>query len=212
MIENTNNQQNLEQKVDKDMPKEDKKEKATKTRQKPIITTREYTNEELTDLIRKKYSVHNKYFKVLEDIVNKILEKEVKEIDKTIGEIETIANKIEKMSLDDLKKYLMKVTILNYRLNDKLNNKGLQMEISSYLNNLEISEKIFEQVGGTEKERLRAAEYNSMVSTFTSLINARVYYVLKNKIDCACKIADAIKKVLSAEIQEMQTFRNDLSK
>lgn len=177
-----------------------------------LITTKEYSEEELTSLIRNKYCIHNKYYKVLQDIVNKISKEEFKEIDKAMNELSNIALNKDKLSLESLKKYTLQIPILMYRLNDKLSNRGLDMEISSYLNNLEISEKIFEQVGGTEKERLRAAEYNSMVSTFTSLIKTRLYYDLKTKLDYANKVYDGIKKVVSAEIEEMKLFGKDMGK
>lgn len=191
----------------------DKEKKETKKKQKVnILTTKEYSEEELTNLIRKKYCTHNKYYKVLQDIVNKISNEEFKEIDDAINELSKITMNKDKLSLESLKKYTIQIPILMYRLNDKLSNKGLDMEISSYLNNLEISEKIFEQIGGTEKERLRAAEYNSMVSTFTSLIKTRLYYNLKSKLDYANKVYDGIKKVVSAEIEEMKLFGKDMGK
>lgn len=192
----------------------DKKNKEDKMKSKKIniITTKEYTEKELTDLIRNKYSIHNKYYKVLQEIINKISEKEFKEIDEAINMLEEVALNKEKLPIEQLKKYTIQIPILMYRLNDKLGNKGLDMEISSYLNNLEISEKIFEQIGGTEKERLRAAEYNSMVSTFTSIIKSRLYYNLKTKLDYSSKVYDGLKKVLSAEIEEMKLFGKDINK
>lgn len=191
---------------------ETKKADGRKKGRTNIVTTKQYTDKELTDLIRTKYCSHNKYYNVLQNIVNQISENEFKEIDKSINELALIVTNKDKLSLESLKRYTIQIPILMYRLNDKLSNRGFDMEISSYLNNLEISERIFEQVGGTEKERLRAAEYNSMVSTFTSLIKTRLYYNLKSKLDYASKVYDGIKKVISAEIEEMKLFGKDINK
>ena len=150
--------ENVEQIENKEIiEKETKKEKSVEKKEKriankSIITTKNYTKEEIKTLIAKKYIQHNIHYDVMQEIVNTICNKEFSQIDTSITELSAIAASNRKISMEELKKFTIQIPIFMYKLNDIIGRKGLQMEISSYLNNLEITEKILEQIGGTEKD------------------------------------------------------------
>ena len=45
-----------------------------------------------------------------------------------------------------------------------------------------------------------------MIQIFTSLIKNRVYYNLKNEIDAANRVYEALKKVASSRIEDKKLF------
>lgn len=177
---------------------------------KTVLKTIKYTDEELLTFIRKKYSEHNKYFKVLKYAVDEICKKQLKELDETIADLEKKLKEPSKLTMDQLNVFVIKIPILMYKVNSILGEQGLSMEITEHLNNLEVTEKLLHICGGTEKERIRQAEYECMISTFTLLVKSRVYYNIKNALDYSTKLYDGVKKALSAQIEEIKVFGRDM--
>lgn len=210
------NEVKIENKPDTiDNPDDNNESKTTKEKENKkntlILATREYTDEELTALIRKKYSNHNQYFKVLKTIVNNICDKELAELNNAMKSLENLITNSKDLPMKELEKHVIQIPIFMYKLNAKLAEQGLNMEISAHLNNYEITETLMNIHGGTAQERLRAAEYKTMVSTFTLLVKNRVYYNIKNNLDYSSKVYDGLKKVLSAQIEELKVFGKEYS-
>lgn len=183
---------------------EPKKTKKSKKRETLIVSSKEYTAEEFVDMLRKKYMLHDKYYKFMLSAAQSILDKENKQLDKTIEQLTKVASNIENLSLVQLEKYTIQIPLLMYQLNERLSKKNLAASISNHLNQYEISSKLFNIRGGSANERQRAAEYQSMFSTFTYLITNYVTLSLKSKLDMANKVNDGVKKVLTAQIEEMK--------
>lgn len=188
-----------------------KEDKPKKREQKLKLASREYTDEELTNVIRNKYRNHDQYFKVLKVIVDKICEAELKEINNAMKELEQLVCSKGDLPMNKLEKYVIQIPIYMYKLNSKLAAQGLNMEISNHLNSYEITEELMKLQGGSATERMKVAEYNSMTSTFTLLIKNRVYYNIKNSLDYSTKVYDGLKKALSAQIEELKVFGKDVA-
>lgn len=206
-----------EKKVEKmnELNVEKVKEKNTKqTSEKPmntkvILKTLKYTDEELTDLIRKKYASHDQYFKVANNIVNTICQKQLAKLNLEIANLEKAVSNPKNLNIETLNPFVIRIPIFMYNITSFLNEQALNVEISKYLNSREITEKLQTIQGRTEKERMMNAEYDSMISTFTLLIKTRVYANIKDRLEYATKIYDGIKKALSAQIEEMKIFGKD---
>ena len=188
-------------------------ENKTKTTRKKkagvVLNTVSYTEQELEDLIKNKYTSHNAYFQVLKRMVAIITEKQLAELNAVMKSLDELIIKSPTLPIAELEKYVVQLPIYMYKINTKLSNSALNMEVTNHLNNLEITEKLLNIQGGTEKERLRVAEYEAMVSTFTAIVKSRVYLNVKNHLDYATKVYDGLKKALSAEIEEMKLFGKD---
>ena len=175
-------------------------------KQKLNFTNRSYTKEQLHDTIRNKYQEHQKYYGVIQGIVNQIIEQESKELDKVIDALSTMVEKMENISIAELEKYAIQIPVFMYRLNTRLGKKGLEANISNHLKNFEITSNLMgmKGQGGSGPERQRVAEYNAMIPTFTTEIKSQVYLNLKTKMDLAKTVNDGVKKALSAQIEEMK--------
>lgn len=175
-----------------------------KNTQKLVIINKEYTQEQLHNTIRNKYQEHQNYYKVIQDIVNKIVIVESNNLDKVIDQLSDLVTKMDKLTIAELEKFAIQIPIFMYKLNTRLGKKGLEANISNHLKNYEITSNLLTMVGGSGPERQKAAEYNAMVSTFTTEIKNQVYLNLKTKMDLAKTVNDGVKKALSAQIEEMK--------
>lgn len=205
------NEKEIQDKSSSETNKEQKNdEKETKKKKKNIkIKTKNYTEDELMNLIRNKYRNHNQYFKVLQNIVDTIIKNETSELDNAMKSLEKLVVNSKNLSMNELQKYVIQIPIFMYKLNEKVASQALNMEISNHLNNYEVTETLLRIDGGTASERLKIAEYETMISTFTLLVKTRVYYNLKSNLDYSSKVYDGLKKVLSAQIEELKIFGKD---
>jgi len=190
------------------------------------LSNKPISEEELKNLINLNFKRNNIYYEVIKEAVDSLTvkyKKNLRDLILTIrqgvspnfefddkGEKVIRATFSKKLTDEELYNYAMAIPVEMYFINNCMENKALDMEISKYLKELDITEEI-RKLGkvGTEKERLRTAEYNTMISAFTSIIKDRVYYNLKNEIDAVNRVYEAIKKVISARMQDKQIFGKD---
>lgn len=194
--------------------------KGTKEKSIIVLTTKPISDQELRDALNKKFGEHNMYYKVLKEAVENLTKKHQETLRNTMtlvrqgvqpefitkdGKITGVKFK-KQLTDDELENYVVTIPVEMYFINTFMEDRALDMELADYMKEFNITEKILEIEGGTEKERLRAAEYNSMLSIFTSIIKNRVYYNLKNEIDAATKVYEALKKVMNNRIEEKKLF------
>lgn len=185
-----------------------------------VLTTKPISDDELRDKLNQEFGTNNAYYKVLKEAVDNLTAKQKENLRNLMLMIRQGINpqfaikdgKItgvkfsRNLSDDELENYVTMIPVEMYFINDYMEGRALDMELASHLKDFQITEKIFTIQGGTEKERLRAAEYNSMVPIFTSIIKNRVYYNLKNEIDAANRVYEALKKVMNSRIEDKRLF------
>jgi hypothetical protein len=185
------------------------------------LTTRPISDEDMRNQLNKEFGRNNQYYAVLKEAVDNLTnnyKKNMKDIITLIkdgirpdyktdkeGNVKSIDFK-RKLTNEELENFAVSIPVELFYLQEYMDDKALDMEMSEQLKEFNITEKILEIHGGTEKERTRAAEYKSMISIFTSIIKNRVYFNLKNESDQATKVYDAIKRVIQLRITELQTF------
>ncbi|QUH22152.1 hypothetical protein [Alkaliphilus sp. B6464] len=218
--------QDSDKTVDKNMPNENEvvSEKSTSAKGKKnnliILTTKPISDEDLRDKLNKEFGKHNQYYKVLKEAVDNLTGKYKQKLASMIlliregvrpdfkiedGKVKSVEFK-RKLTNEELENFVISIPVEMFFIQEYMDDRALDMEMTQHMKEFNITEKILEIQGGTEKERLRAAEYNSMISIFTTIIKNRVYYNLKNDIDQASKVYDALKRVIQLRITEMQTF------
>lgn len=224
MSEQTTSQtdQWAEETVDKVKKKEsdDKKSSDKKKNNLIVLTTKPISEIELRDKLNKEFGKNNQYYNVLKEAVDTLTEVYKSKLKNMIllikegvkpdfrivdGEVKSVEFK-RKLTNDELENFVISIPVELFFIQEIMDDRALDMDLSSQLKDFHITEKILEIHGGTEKERMRAAEYNSMMPIFTSIIKNRVYYNLKNEMDQASKVYDALKRVIQLRITEMQTF------
>ena len=198
---------------------ENKKGKSTKNNL-IVLTTRPISDDELRTRLNQEFGKNNAYYKVLKEAVDNLTAKQRENLRNLMlmiregikpefvmkdGKVTGVKFN-RTLSDEELDNYITMIPIEMYFINQYMENRALDMELAEHLKNFHITEKILEIKGGTEKERLRAAEYNSMIQIFTTIIKNRVYYNLKNEIDAANRVYEALKKVASSRIEDKKLF------
>lgn len=198
---------------------ENKKGKNTKNNL-IVLTTRPISDDELKTRLNQEFGKNNAYYKVLKEAVDNLTAKQRENLKNLMlmiregikpefvmkdGKVTGVKFN-RTLSDEELDNYITMIPIEMYFINQYMEDRALDMELAEHLRNFHITEKILEIKGGTEKERLRAAEYNSMIQIFTTIIKNRVYYNLKNEIDAANRVYEALKKVASSRIEDKKLF------
>jgi hypothetical protein len=198
---------------------ENKKGKSTKNNL-IVLTTRLISDDELRTRLNQEFGKNNAYYKVLKEAVDNLTAKQRENLKNLMlmiregikpefvmkdGKVTGVKFN-RTLSDEELDNYITMIPVEMYFINQYMEDRALDMELAEHLKNFHITEKIFEIKGGTEKERLRAAEYNSMIQIFTTIIKNRVYYNLKNEIDAANRVYEALKKVASSRIEDKKLF------
>ena len=220
-IGNTALKSDSENKLNKPNTQESETKKGKSARNNLIVlTTRPISDDELRTKLNQEFGKNNAYYKVLKEAVDNLTAKQKENLKNLIlmiregikpefvikdGKVTGVKFK-RTLSDDELYNYITMIPVEMYFLNDYMEGRALDMELAEHLKNFHITEKILEIKGGTEKERLRAAEYNSMIQIFTTIIKNRVYYNLKNEIDAANRVYEALKKVANSRIEDKKLF------
>lgn len=201
-------------------PKEKAKKSKNVRNNLVVLTTRPISDEELKEKLNLEFGKNNQYYKILKEAVDNLTAKQKANIRKLMlmiregikPEFTVKDGKITGVQFsrtltdEELENFVTMIPIEMYFVNEYMEGRALDMELAQHLKDFHVTEKIFELHGGTEKERLRAAEYNSMIPIFTSIIKNRVYYNLKNEIDAANRVYEALKKVMTSRIEEKRLF------
>lgn len=198
---------------------ENKKGKSTKNNL-IVLTTRPISDDELRTRLNQEFGKNNAYYKVLKEAVDNLTAKQRENLKNLMlmiregikpefvmkdGKVTGVKFN-RTLSDEELDNYITMIPVEMYFINQYMEDRALDMELAEHLKNFHITEKILEIKGGTEKERLRVAEYNSMIQIFTTIIKNRVYYNLKNEIDAANRVYEALKKVASSRIEDKKLF------
>lgn len=200
-------------------PKETKRGKTARNNL-VVLTTKPISDEELKEKLNLEFGKNNQYYKILKEAVDNLTVKQKTNIRNLMLMIRegikpefiikdgkmTGVRFSRTLTDDELDNYVTMIPVEMYFINEYMEGRALDMELAQYLKDFQITEKIFDIHGGTEKERLRAAEYSSMIPIFTSIIKNRVYYNLKNEIDAANRVYEALKKVMNSRIEEKRLF------
>lgn len=185
-----------------------------------VLTTRPISDEELKEKLNQEFGKNNAYYKILKEAVDNLTAKHKENLRNLMALIKagiqpefiTENGKVKgvrfnrTLSDEELENYITMIPVEMYFINDYLEGRALDMELAEHLKDFHITEQLLNIKGGTEKERLRVAEYNSMIQIFTTIIKNRVYYNLKNEIEAANRVYEALKKVISARIEEKKLF------
>lgn len=220
-IGNTALKSDSENKLNKPNTQESETKKEKSVRNNLIVlTTRPISDDELRTRLNQEFGKNNAYYKVLKEAVDNLTAKQRENLKNLMlmiregikpefvmkdGKVTGVKFN-RTLSDEELDNYITMIPVEMYFINQYMEDRALDMELAEHLKNFHITEKILEIKGGTEKERLRAAEYNSMIQIFTTIIKNRVYYNLKNEIDAANRVYEALKKVASSRIEDKKLF------
>lgn len=143
------------------------------------------------------------------ELARKIETKYTKNLDQLIEDINNlIANDIDNAPSDKLEYYCTCIPSHLYYLTTGLEEIGVKME---FLNQEKKDKynKIFIETIGTLQIKKATAELETANYAFAYIVYKQAYDCLKEKMDAASKLYDALKKVLTKRISERDLSKKD---
>ena len=158
-----------------------------------------------------------KYF---EEIGKPLLEEYSKELDDKVAAVKRYLDSVKQFNLDfdipSIQKALLDLTTTIFFTTEKLEKIGWLEDVSKLqyqttYNNAYLEKQGQEVAGGAggkfTVQQLKAyADQMALSDNVLNFIYSRCSKILKDKVDQANEVAKALSKILSAEIQSMQTF------
>lgn len=135
-------------------------------------------------------------------LVNKILENEVKELDAYMNNLKRELN-LSDLSISDLNLVLMKLCSYSYFLSTRQELIGVRQDIAAIYEK-EKYNKSFNDLQGTVASKTSRAEELTQEEAIISLVWEKAYKAIKLRIDSLNRYIDAVKKVTSTKMAEMQ--------
>ena len=159
----------------------------------------------------------NSNMEYFESIGRPLLEEYSKDLDIKVAEVKTYLDNIRKYDLDfdslSIQKALLDLTTTIFFTTEKLEKVGWLEDVSKLQYQTTYNNAYLEKQGNYaagEKftvQQLRAyADQVALSDNVLNFIYSRCSKILKDKVDQANDVAKALSKILSAQIQSMQTF------
>ena len=138
----------------------------------------------------------------IDALVNKILENEVKELDAYMNNLKRELN-LSDLSISELNLVLMKLCSYSYYLSTRQELIGVRQDIAAIYEK-EKYNKSFNDLQGTVASKTSRAEELTQEEAIISLVWEKAYKAIKLRIDSLNRYIDAVKKITSTKIAEMQ--------
>ena len=162
----------------------------------------------------------NDNMKYFEEIGRPLLEEYSKDLDEKVAAVKGYLDQCRAYNLDfdmvSIQKALLDLTTTIFFTSEKLEKVGWLEDVSklqyqSTYNNAYLEKQGSEVAGGAggkfSVQQLRAyADQVALSDNVLNFIYSRCSKILKDKVDQANEVAKALSKILSAQIQSMQTF------
>lgn len=140
--------------------------------------------------------------KYIENIVKDISNKEIGFIDDYIEKIKISLDE-EDLSIDELNTVLIRLCSFYYFLVDKQESASIKGDIASMVRNEKYNSSFLESQGTIAKKQA-LAESDSMGEHIVSKIYFSVYKTLKYKRESVNTLIDAIKKIVTSKVKELE--------
>lgn len=139
-------------------------------------------------------------------ILLKIVEDNTKELDAIVFEIKERIKQPYIIDEDTLEKYSLELASELYYVGQLQEFLGLRFDMSKELYK-EAYDKSFIEATGTINDKNAFAESHTFYESVEKSINERAYKRIKNKIENATELLNAIKKIISRRIAEIELSR-----
>jgi hypothetical protein len=142
--------------------------------------------------------------KVIDEIVNKYIDKKVYELDMLIAQVKDALSSSEEISISEFESLAMKIPVLCYTTADSLEKMGVRADIAKALEKEKYA-KILCAVSGTVKERDMVAIQQSQYESVLAAACKRAYNIIQSKLTYAQDLFTSVKKILTRRIAELDT-------
>lgn len=166
----------------------------------PIKIDKEFNEE---DILRRIKRVNESGAK-LDAIVNSVVDKYCKELDKFINDVyKIISDKSVDVPDVDIEYMALQLPCLMYFTSDKLEELGIREDISRGIEK-ETYNEIMLNTEGTVSSKESAAQMASQKDTLITAIHSRAYRKIKARIEFATETLGSLKKVMANRISNRE--------
>ena len=147
-------------------------------------------------------------------VMNKIVKSYTNDLDTIMNGVSNDIVNVDNPSLDVLEKYFFELTNCIYFMNERVENVGLQDDISklilnssyndAYINHKNSNNGVAGAKKPTDGEANTIAEQKTIEESAVNSLYNRTYKAIKGKIDSAQTMVASISKIISLRSQEMQ--------
>ena len=157
--------------------------------------------------IQERVEYHSeKLSKIVEDIASKYTE----EADTYIQKIKDVLEDSGDLTIEDLNRILVRLTTYAYFFISKQELASLRASISELVYDEKFNESYMNLQGGTIASKTARAEEMAKEEAIVKLVYGNVYKIIKGKCSAIERLSDAVKKIISAKMQEWQIAQKEL--
>lgn len=139
--------------------------------------------------------------KPIEDIIKKIVDKEIGFINDYIDNIKQALEEGE-LSIEELNRILIRLCTFSFHIAERQELIGVRSDIAEMLHKEVYNNNFLDSVGTIAKKQ-SFAEESAKEEAVVSMIYNKCYKILKQKRDSIDRFADAVKKVIQSKIVEL---------
>ncbi len=144
----------------------------------------------------------------INNLVDNLVNKYGKELERTIDKIRTALKSADRMSTDELERFVMEVPVHMFYALEGLEKLGVEGDNAKMLRK-DVFNKSYIDTKGTIEDKTKKAELDSVPESYVEIAYQRAYRKLKEKISKAELVFSGCKKVLDKRTQEMFLNKND---
>ena len=153
------------------------------------------------------------YYNIINDIVNKIIDPYVKDLDDFSTSIKNgLEDKEHPVTTEELTTICMKLSTYIYFASGATEQLGIKDDISKAIYKEVYNNKRTSLEKGTVADKNVEAELESQHEQLTNICFSRAYKIVKSKVEAATDLLSSCKKVLTYRISEMSLSNMDLNK
>ena len=139
--------------------------------------------------------------KSIEDIIKKIVDKEIGFINEYVDDINKALDE-DDLTVEQLNRILIRLCSFSYYIAERQEMLGVRSDIADMLHK-EVYNNNFLDSTGTIAKKQSIAEESAKEEAVASIIYNKAYKILKGKRDSIDKYSDAVKKVIHSKVVEM---------
>lgn len=139
--------------------------------------------------------------KPIEDIIKKIVDREIGFINEYIDNIKQALEEGE-LSIDELNRILIRLCTFSFHIAERQEMLGVRSDIAEMLHKEVYNNNFLDSVGTIAKKQSLAEEM-AKEEAVVSLVYNKCYKILKQKRDSIDRFADAVKKVIHSKVTEL---------
>ena len=139
--------------------------------------------------------------KSIEDIIKKIVDKEIGFINEYVDDINKALDE-DDLTVEQLNRILIRLCSFSYYIAERQEMLGVRSDIADMLHKEVYNNNFLDSVGTIAKKQSLAEEM-AKEEAVVSIVYNKAYKILKNKRDSIDKYSDAVKKIIHSKITEL---------